>query len=132
MKLKVYNTQWDRRDSYFFEVAQFHYYEGEEVKVKWAGAHEMGLKTNDSVGLRVIQRKNIREIDGQPYEYVEGLATAKKLTLSVPGSKGGSYTVTLGEHPECTCPGFQFRGTCKHLALAQNTSSQGVEHANIA
>lgn len=119
MKLTVYNTQYDRRDAYFFPVEEFHYYEGEPVTVKWAGAHELAIRTNDSVGLRIIQRKNIREIDGQPYTYTEGLN--KTVTRIVAGSKGASYEVSVGPGgSKCTCQGFTFRGKCKHVeALEQ-------------
>jgi len=39
-------------------------------------------------------------------------------TLTVAGSRGASYTVRLRENGQtsCTCPGFGFRRTCKHLA----------------
>lgn len=115
MRVKVYNTQWDRRTSYFFAVDEFHEYEGEEVRVKWAGSHELALKTDDQVGLRIIQRKHIRAIDGQPYEWGEGLDTIKDRTVTVQGSAGKTYTVTLGQTTNCTCPGFTFRGDCKHV-----------------
>lgn len=38
-------------------------------------------------------------------------------TLTVAGSRGASYTVRLRENGQtsCTCPGFGFRRTCKHL-----------------
>lgn len=114
MKLTVYNTQYDRRDAYFFEVAEFHYYEGEPVTVKWAGAHELAIRTADSVGLRIIQRKNIRAIDGVAYTYSEGVN--KTVTRIVAGSKGASYEVSVGPGGNsCTCPGFTFRGACKHV-----------------
>jgi hypothetical protein len=32
---------------------------------------------------------------------------------TVIGSKGQTYTVTA---ESCTCPGFTYRGTCKHMA----------------
>ena len=110
MRVKVYNTQYDRRSSYFFTVPEFHYYEGEPATVKWAGAHELAIRTNDSVGLRIIQRRNIREIDGQAYEYTEGVTQA--LAKTVQGSRGDVYTVTA---TTCTCPGYQFRRACRHV-----------------
>lgn len=116
MLVKVYNTQYDRKDVYFFPVVEFNEYEGKEVSVKWAGAHELALMCDDSVGLRIIQRKNIRAIDGKPYVYSEGVA--ESITKIVKGSKGQDYTVTLGSKPTCTCPGFTYRGTCKHVTEA--------------
>jgi hypothetical protein len=43
------------------------------------------------------------------------LFTVKKDTHAhtVIGSKGQTYTVT---EDSCTCPGFTYRGTCKHMA----------------
>ncbi len=114
MKIKVYNTMYERRTSYFFEIPEFNIYEGEEVKVKWCKPEELALKTDDQVGLRIIQRKYIREVDGKPYSF-EVKSKEEPKTRIVKGSNGKEYEVT-GNY-RCTCPGFTFRGTCKHLEM---------------
>ena len=31
------------------------------------------------------------------------------------GSKGNTYVVTVSDRIACTCPGYKFRGKCKHV-----------------
>lgn len=112
MKLKVYNSMYDRKDAYFFEVPEFNYYEGDEVKVKWAKPEELAVTTgNPEFPFRILQRKWIREIDGKPYSFEVEAKEEPKVRL-VKGSNGKVYEVTANS---CTCPGFTFRGTCKHV-----------------
>lgn len=115
MKLKVYNTMYERRGAYFFEVPEFNYYEGDEVKVKWVKPEEIAISTGQKdFSFRVIQRKYIREIDGRPYSFEVKAKEEPKVRL-VKGSNGKEYEVT-GNY-RCTCPGFTFRGSCKHLEM---------------
>jgi hypothetical protein len=52
------------------------------------------------------------KLDPNPFE---GFGKEKEpMVAEVRGSKGASYFVNKDEG-RCTCPGFQFRGTCKHL-----------------
>lgn len=113
MKLKVYNSMYDRRSAYFFEIPEFNFYEGDEVKVKWAKPEEIAISTdNPEFPFRIIQRKWIREMDGKPYSFE---ITAKKEEVRlVQGSNDKVYEVTSNS---CTCPGFTFRGSCKHIGV---------------
>ena len=60
----------------------------------------------------------IRGFDKRGRKFQPGnvnLFTQKKASNAhtVIGSKGQTYTVT---EDSCTCPGFTYRGTCKHMA----------------
>lgn len=63
-------------------------------------------------------KKGIKGFDkrGRQFEVVKsGSFTQKKSALiEVQGSKGNSYFVDP-EAKTCTCPGFTFRGDCKHV-----------------
>jgi hypothetical protein len=60
----------------------------------------------------------IKGFDKRGRKFVPGnikLFTTKKASneRTVIGSGGQAYTVT---EQSCTCPGFTYRGTCKHMA----------------
>ena len=63
--------------------------------------------------------KGIRGFDRRGRKFIKAntnLFTVKEQTnvRTVLGSKGQQYTVNDSEGT-CTCPGYTYRGTCKHL-----------------
>lgn len=59
------------------------------------------------------------DLRGRTFTLVKEFNPGKKSkTKTVTGSKGESYVVDL-EEGTCTCPGYKFRGTCKHVAEIQ-------------
>ena len=58
---------------------------------------------------------------GRAFTVLESIDTDPE-TIKVSGSNGAVYNLSRSNGRwNCTCPGFQFRGTCKHLALAPTT-----------
>jgi hypothetical protein len=117
MQVKVRNPQFNRPGVWFFEQPEFFEFEGEEVHVKWFNANQMGLTTgNPEFPMRVLQRDLIVSINNVEHVLTEAVAK----TFTVKGSKGEDYIVTLGKVNNCTCSGFQFRRTCKHIKEVEN------------
>ena len=99
-------------DRYRFHQPEFFTYVGESITLKHVGADALALSTGIlDWPVRVIPRSWIAAIDGRDYQHTDTVAQTK----TVKGSKGELYTVTLGAKPTCTCTGFQFRRTCKHI-----------------
>lgn len=117
MKIVTANPQYNRPGVWYFEQPEFFTFEGNEVQVKWLKPDEIALSTdNPEFPFRVIKRHMIVSIDNKSYEQKN--TTVK--TFSVKGSKGDTYTVTVGSGKyHCTCSGFQFRKTCKHITKAE-------------
>lgn len=65
---------------------------------------------------RVIHMKNVVQIDGMSVSS----ATSNVREVEVPASKGGTYTVRVEGDVgvSCTCKGYQFRRTCRHLNVS--------------
>ena len=60
-------------------------------------------------------------------EYADGRSAAREAakedteTWSIDGSRGSKYTVIRTRNKwTCTCPGFQFRKSCRHIQELQN------------
>ena len=113
MKVKVLNPQFNRPGIWMFDQPEFFEYQGEEVQVKWLTSNQIALSTsNTEFPFRVINKSLIISINNQAMEQKD---TAIK-TFNVKGSKGDSYTVTVDSGKmHCTCSGFQFRKSCKHV-----------------
>lgn len=113
MKLLLRNPEFSRKDVWMFEQPEYVEYEGDEVKVKWCQPDEIAISTgNPDFAFRILKRNRIVKIDGKP---VAQKATAIE-TKIVKGSKGDEYIVTKGPGGmSCTCSGFQFRKSCKHV-----------------
>jgi hypothetical protein len=61
-----------------------------------------------------VRKRQFREIP-DTFGFSAPESTAGK-TWQIQGSKGDIYVVTLEENVyNCTCSGFQFRGTCRHI-----------------
>ena len=112
MQVVIRNPQYAHRDRYRFAVEEFLTYQGDAVSLKHVGADSIALSTGiKDWPVRVIPRAWVTEIDGAVYAHT----SSQTQTKTVKGSKGEEYTVTLGAKPSCTCTGFQFRRTCKHI-----------------
>jgi len=99
----------------------------DEVKVCPSQKHDrpntFRVTAADSMHIheRVINLSNVRIliVDGQQY-IDDGTSNDEPIEVKVQGSKGQQYTVTVvGDvATKCTCKGYQFRNTCRHLAEA--------------
>ena len=61
------------------------------------------------------------DLRGRTFEFVRDFAVpvSNSSILTVTGSKGQTYEVDT-EEGTCTCPGYRFRGSCKHVADLQH------------
>lgn len=86
---------------------------------KWLSSAQFMITSDDPrMGFRVIDIKNVTDIsNGAPSD---GTDTGVQ-TVNIKGSKGNKYLVTLqdGRAVSCTCPGYSFRKTCRHLKEAE-------------
>lgn len=130
VQIKVMNVMWPYRDRYAFSQPEFNYYEGEILYEKWFKPNEVGITTGDPrFKFRRIQKERIVEIDGNESKFsAESLSVSKDSELkriSVAGSKGDLYEVEVrgGRGSSCSCKGYQFRGSCRHIAEAEKIAA---------
>lgn len=118
--IKVKNIMWPKRHLYAPGVVdkEYHYYTGTIMREKWFEADEVGITTGDPrFPFRRICRERIVEVNGAELKFTPPPVVERTVT-QVAGSKGNTYTVIKeGSRATCTCPGYSFRKTCKHLSM---------------
>ena len=83
--------------------------------------HDSVRITSDDpmVDLRVIAFKNILTWNGKPFHFTSHDVKAKSMPeyVIVQGSNANVYRITIARDgtKTCSCPGFGFRGRCKHV-----------------
>lgn len=89
---------------------------------RWLNDREFCLSGDKDWPIRVMNMDMIENIDLVSGEFKEVNTDVK--TFTVDGSKGSKYVVTRNKQGwKCTCPGFGFRGQCKHISEFKNTES---------
>ena len=116
--IKVKNIMWPRRHLYASGVvgSEYNYYTGTIMREKWFGVDDVGITTGDpKFPFRRINRERIVDVNGVTFTPPPKI---ERTEFTVPGSKGATYTVIKeGTRATCTCAGFGFRKTCKHLTM---------------
>ena len=116
--VKVKNISWPYRHLWAANAAgpEFRIYSGVVVREKWFDADEIGITSSSPhLPFHRIKRHNIVEVNNTAVEHAVPVIE-KRIELLVNGSKGAVYTVVKENgKATCTCPGFGFRRTCKHI-----------------
>jgi plasmid maintenance system killer protein len=119
MKIVAKNPMWDRKHLYFIHINQFDTFYGDLLPTpSWTEKDAICISADIPSRMRIIPRRLIISIDDKEQEPVLEVVSTKRI-YKVNGSKGNVYTVTInGKYKNCTCPGFGFRRSCKHILEA--------------
>lgn len=117
--LKVRNPLYESRDKFANKYVgpEFEEYTGTVVNVPHFNG-DVGLTTDDPYfPIRRISRAAIVEVNSARVDLSETISLPSKKTVT--GSKGQTYVVTTVDGKSyCTCQGFKFRKTCRHVIKA--------------
>lgn len=118
VSVTVRRPQFDKRHLYGYNIKEFDTYHGEIIDTpKWVAYEAVCLTCPPGTGMpfRVIPRNEIVSIGDELVEHKP--AAEKPRTVTIKGSKGDTYIVTVNNNSyNCTCSGFQFRKSCRHIA----------------
>jgi hypothetical protein len=94
----------------------FHEFEGTVVpSYKWLSDRQFCMTGDEQMKIRVIDMNFVKDIELLTGS-MKNVDTEVKV-YEVAGSKGNKYIVTKNSKGwDCTCPGFQFRKSCKHVS----------------
>jgi hypothetical protein len=82
---------------------------------KWLNDRQFCLTGDEEMKIRVIDMNFVKDIELLTGS-MKNVDTDIKV-YEVAGSKGNKYVVTKNSKGwDCTCPGFQFRKSCKHVS----------------
>lgn len=98
-----------------------HIFEGVVVpNYKWLNDRQFCITGDDTMKVRVIDMNLVNDIELLSGDMKSVDTTVKVFEVS--GSKGNKYIVTKDSKGwDCTCPGFTFRKSCKHVSeLSEN------------
>lgn len=99
-------------------------------KPEWATPDEISIVTENPATPHLIKARHIIECcyskepqeGASPPKGENGQSGQSVINFRSPKS-GNTYQITIedGHAVECSCPGFQFRGRCRHLSEAEGT-----------
>ena len=121
MRVTTSNPSYFEPNRYAFEQPKTLVYEGEQMPApKWAANGSIALATgNPAWPFRLIDPSIIIAIDDQPTASPKPVSSIR--TVSVNGSKGQSYVVTIAPSGKtCSCTGYGFRKNCRHLNMVSD------------
>jgi hypothetical protein len=123
MRLKIKDPKYAKRHLYGFHIPEFYYVEGEPCETpRWVDYEAVSLRYGPGrYEFRIIDSATIVEVDGE-HQSARPVSRTRR-EIKVTGDTGKPYMVVLdGTHTSCSCTGFQFRKTCKHIGLARTAA----------
>lgn len=120
VKVLYSNPTFERRHLYASPmlIPEFVTYSGAVYpRQKWQSPATLNLTTGDpGFPWRELQDRHIVKVTVGDQEIKPRVEAQKDRVWQVSGSKGNTYTVTeTAGKRTCTCAGFQFRHSCRHL-----------------